>query len=100
MFINAKVNNDPYFILGVEKEAEMKSIKKAYFELAKKHHPDMNPNDEAASKQFQQIQEAYRYIQLERNPLLKEKYLKEFKQYEQTTESDFKSKRGSKADDS
>ena len=52
MFINSKVKDDPYFILGVEKEADMKSIKKAYFELAKKHHPDMNPNDEAASKQF------------------------------------------------
>jgi hypothetical protein len=37
---------------------------------------------------------------LDRNPLLREKYAKEFKQYEQTTESDFKSKRGSKSDGS
>jgi DnaJ-class molecular chaperone len=52
IFINPKVNDDPYYILGIEKDAEMKEVKRAYFELAKKHHPDMNPNDDAASKQF------------------------------------------------
>jgi curved DNA-binding protein len=49
---------DYYSILGVDKNATPEDIKKAYRKLARKHHPDVNPNDAASSKKFQQINEA------------------------------------------
>lgn len=49
---------DYYSILGLDKNASQDDIKKAYRKLARKHHPDVNPNDAAASKKFQQINEA------------------------------------------
>lgn len=49
---------DYYKILGVEKNATEEDIKKAYRKLARKHHPDLNPNDKEAHKKFQQINEA------------------------------------------
>lgn len=49
---------DYYKILGLEKNATEGDIKKAYRRLARKHHPDLNPNDNEADKKFQQINEA------------------------------------------
>jgi curved DNA-binding protein len=49
---------DYYKILGVPKDATADDIKKAYRKLARKHHPDLNPNDPQAGKTFQQINEA------------------------------------------
>ena len=49
---------DYYQILGVDKNASTDDIKKAYRKLARKHHPDLNPNDQEAHKRFQQINEA------------------------------------------
>src|SRR5476651_1001378 len=49
---------DYYKILGVEKTASEKDIKNAYRKLARKHHPDLNPNDPAANKKFQELNEA------------------------------------------
>lgn len=49
---------DYYKVLGLEKTASADDIKKAYRKLARKHHPDMNPNDKEASLKFQQINEA------------------------------------------
>jgi curved DNA-binding protein len=49
---------DYYKILGVDKNASIEDIKKAYRKLARKHHPDLNPNDKEAHKKFQQINEA------------------------------------------
>ena len=49
---------DYYKILGVEKNASDDDIKKAYRKLARKLHPDLNPNDKEANKKFQQINEA------------------------------------------
>ena len=49
---------DYYKILGVEKTASEKDIKNAYRKLARKHHPDLNPNDAEANKKFQQLNEA------------------------------------------
>jgi len=50
---------DYYEILGVKKDAKADEIKKAYRKLARKHHPDVNPNDKAAEEKFKEIQEAY-----------------------------------------
>src|SRR5579871_6532297 len=49
---------DYYSILGVSKTATQDEIKSAYRRLARKHHPDLNPNDKEAHKKFQQINEA------------------------------------------
>ncbi|XP_071847374.1 dnaJ homolog subfamily A member 3, mitochondrial-like isoform X1 [Apostichopus japonicus] len=50
---------DLYKILGVPKSATQKDIKKSYYELAKKYHPDKNKGDETAAKKFSEVAEAY-----------------------------------------
>src|SRR5580698_1879731 len=50
---------DPYDILGVSKKASEAEIKKAFRNLAKKHHPDTKGGDAAAQKKFQEISAAY-----------------------------------------
>lgn len=49
---------DYYKILGINKEASQDDVKKAYKKLARKYHPDLNPNDSDAQRKFQEINEA------------------------------------------
>jgi preprotein translocase subunit Sec63 len=49
------ITNDPYYTLGVSREATLREVKKAYFHKAKKYHPDLNPNNENAKKMFIEI---------------------------------------------
>ncbi|CAC5406587.1 DNAJA3 [Mytilus coruscus] len=53
---------DYYELLGVPKNADAKAIKKAYYELAKKHHPDVSKNDPGSAKKFQEVSEAYEVL--------------------------------------
>ncbi|MGI6743322.1 MAG: molecular chaperone DnaJ [Eubacteriales bacterium] len=55
----AEEKRDFYEVLGVDKSATQDEIKKAYIKLAKKHHPDMNPDDENAEHKFKEVNEAY-----------------------------------------
>lgn len=50
---------DYYKILGVTKEADEEQIKQAYRRMAKKYHPDLNPNNPQAEAKFKEIVEAY-----------------------------------------
>ena len=55
----ADAKRDYYEVLGVDKNADDDSIKKAYRTLAKKYHPDMNPGDKEAEQKFKEVNEAY-----------------------------------------
>ncbi len=50
---------DYYKILGVERAASPDELKRAYRRLARKHHPDVNPDDAQAAERFKEINEAY-----------------------------------------
>ncbi|OBZ90103.1 DnaJ 1, mitochondrial [Choanephora cucurbitarum] len=58
---NMSSKKDPYEVLGVKKSASSSEIKKAYYGLAKKYHPDTNKDKDAREK-FVQIQEAYEIL--------------------------------------
>ena len=50
---------DYYAILGVDRKADDKQIKSAYRKLARKYHPDVNPNNKQAEEKFKEISEAH-----------------------------------------
>ncbi|KAL9233690.1 hypothetical protein vseg_008650 [Gypsophila vaccaria] len=56
------LSKDFYNILGVSRNATQPEIKKAFYALAKKHHPDMNKDDPDAEKKFQEINKAYEVL--------------------------------------
>lgn len=53
---------DYYEVLGVDKNADDATIKKAYRQMAKKYHPDLNPGDSAAEAKFKEVNEAYEVL--------------------------------------
>ncbi len=55
----AENKRDYYEVLGVDKNADDATLKKAYRKLAKKYHPDTNPGDKEAEKKFKEASEAY-----------------------------------------
>ncbi|OAD46373.1 DnaJ C-terminal domain-containing protein [Polaribacter atrinae] len=62
---------DYYKVLGITKNASEADIKKAYRKLARKYHPDLNPNDKTAEKNFKEINEANEVLS---NPENRKKY--------------------------
>jgi len=65
------VDKDYYQILGVSRNASNKEIKQAYRRLARKYHPDINPNDKSAEAKFKEINAAYEVLS---NPEKRKKY--------------------------
>ncbi|ATX79243.1 molecular chaperone DnaJ [Mariprofundus aestuarium] len=55
-------NRDYYEVLGVAKDADENSIKRAYRKLAMKYHPDRNPDDAKAAENFREVTEAYEVL--------------------------------------
>ena len=50
---------DLYQVLGVARDVDAEALRKAYRKLARRHHPDVNPGDEAAEERFKEISQAY-----------------------------------------
>ncbi|WP_179354491.1 DnaJ C-terminal domain-containing protein [Winogradskyella vidalii] len=65
---------DYYKILGINKNASKTDIKKAYRKLARKHHPDLNPNDKDAELKFKQVNEANEVLSNDENRKKYDKY--------------------------
>ena len=74
---------DYYKILGVEKTATPKDVKTAYRKLARKYHPDLNPADKDAKKNFQEINEANEVLSDPEKRLKYDKYGKDWQHAEE-----------------
>src|SRR6187431_3100556 len=75
---------DYYKVLEIDKSASEADIKKAYRKLARKHHPDLNPNDKEAERKFQELNEANEVLSNAEN---RKKYDKSRQQQQQHYES-------------
>lgn len=74
---------DYYKTLGIDKNATADEIKKAYRKLARKHHPDLNPNDPEAARFFQQLNEANEVLSDPEKRKKYDQYGKDWKHAEQ-----------------
>lgn len=74
------MSEDYYKVLGVSRGATADEIQKAYHKLAKKHHPDLNPDDKAAQKKFKEVQHAYDVLSDEKKRKLYDQFGPDFEQ--------------------
>ena len=70
---------DYYKILELNKNATQEDIKKAYRKLARKYHPDLNPNNKEAEKKFKEINEANEVLSNAENRKKYDQYGKDWK---------------------
>ncbi|TWT92587.1 DnaJ C-terminal domain-containing protein [Neorhodopirellula pilleata] len=69
---------DLYQTLGVARDADKTDLQKAYRKLARKYHPDMNPDDKAAQEKFKRVQEAYEVLSDEQKRAAYDRYGSDF----------------------
>ena len=74
---------DYYKVLGITKKATENDIKKAYRKMARKYHPDLNPDDKEAEKKFKEINEANEVLSNPENRKKYDKYGKDWKHAEE-----------------
>ncbi|HMO80894.1 MAG TPA: molecular chaperone DnaJ [Pyrinomonadaceae bacterium] len=75
---------DYYKILGVKKDAKADEIKRSYRKLARKYHPDLNPNDKVSEDKFKEVQEAFDVLSDEK----KRKVFDRFGYYNENLDAD------------
>ncbi|MBT8291687.1 MAG: J domain-containing protein [Eudoraea sp.] len=74
---------DYYKVLGINKKATDDEIKKAYRKMARKYHPDLNPNDKEAERKFKEVNEANEVLSNPENRKKYDKYGKDWKHAEE-----------------
>ena len=67
-------DRDYYEVLGVARDASADAIKKAYRKAARKYHPDVNPGDKTAEKNFKEVQQAYDVLSDQEKRALYDRY--------------------------
>src|SRR4051794_5367869 len=77
------MSDDYYATLGVNRGANSDEIQKAYRKLARKYHPDMNPDDKAAQKKFKEVQQAYDVLSDEKKRKMYDQFGPAFEQIQQ-----------------
>jgi curved DNA-binding protein len=78
---------DYYKVLGVDKKASTEEIKKAYRKLARKFHPDLNPNDKEAERKFKEINEANEVLSHPENRKKYDEFGKDWKHADEFTKA-------------
>jgi DnaJ-class molecular chaperone len=75
--------DDYYKTLGVKRDASQAEIQKAYRDLARKYHPDLNPDDKTAKKKFQEVQTAFDVLNDPGKREMYDRYGANFEQFSQ-----------------
>ncbi|MDE5540124.1 MAG: DnaJ domain-containing protein, partial [Bacilli bacterium] len=78
---------DYFDILGVDENTSAEDIKKAYRKLAKKYHPDNNPDDKNSEEKFKKINQAYETLT---NSEKRKAYIEFYKRYKNTKQAENK----------
>jgi curved DNA-binding protein len=86
---------DYYKVLGIDKNASEKDIKTAYRKLARKYHPDLNPNDKDAKRKFQEINEANEVLSDSEKRKKYDQYGKDWQHAEQFEKAGYNQKQSS-----
>ena len=74
------MSDDYYKTLGIPRGSNADDIQKAYRKLAKKHHPDLNPDDKASQKRFKEVQQAYDVLSDEKKRKMYDQFGANFEQ--------------------